>query len=91
MCNNFETKMLVYEIKGLLTGLESYISDAKFNLAFDNIYKLNDNISFMRQTLDRMEKKLNENCKTEKKWKYDFGIWSNWERVLTRALSFSRE
>lgn len=74
MCNNFETKMLVYEIKGLLTGLESYISDAKFNLAFDNIYKLNDNISFMRQTLDRMEKKLNKNCKTEKNEKYDFGI-----------------
>lgn len=54
---NFENKMLVNELKGLLDGLRRCVSDAKFNLAVDNIHELNQQTAEMRKIIDRIEEK----------------------------------
>lgn len=58
MCN-FENKMLVNELKGLLDGLKRCIIDAKFDLAVDNIHELNQRTAEMRKIIDRIEEKAN--------------------------------
>lgn len=60
MTNNFETRMLVNETKGLLKGLEDYIRDVRFNLAFDNLDELAENTTEMRMIIDKIESKVME-------------------------------
>lgn len=60
MTSNFETRMLVNETKGLLKGLEDYIRDVRFNLAFDNLDELAENTTEMRMIIDKIESKVME-------------------------------
>ena len=56
---NFENKMLVNELKGLLDGLKQCVIDTKFDLAVDNIHELNQRTAEMRKIIDRIEEKSN--------------------------------
>lgn len=60
MANNFETRMLVNETKGLFEGLENYIGRTRVNLAFDNLDKVPEKITEMRMIIDRIEAKVME-------------------------------
>ena len=48
MCDNFENRILVYELKGLLDGLSRYVNKVKYNLAFDNVCDLSDEMNEAR-------------------------------------------
>lgn len=60
MTNNFETRMLVSESKGLLDGLEDYVRDVRRNLSFDNVDELTEKTAEMRMIIDRIERKVIE-------------------------------
>lgn len=58
--NNLETQMLVNEVKGLLDGLTRCAKDAKYQLASDNIHKLNQETAQMRMIINRIDDKIKE-------------------------------
>ena len=55
MCNNFENRILVYELKGLLDGLSRYVNKVKYNLAFDNVCDLSDEMNEARKIIDKID------------------------------------
>lgn len=60
-----EKDMLVWEIKGILTGLKREVEDASYQLASDNITDMTRKISSMRMIIDRIEAKISDQCKNE--------------------------
>lgn len=50
-----EKELLVFDIKGLLKGLEDVSRDARWQLAFYNIDDLKDKTSMMKAIIDRIE------------------------------------
>lgn len=68
---NDETKFLVDEIKGLLQGLERDAKDIRYDLAFDNVYKICDKLDFMKKKIDYIKSKINEQ-KSEEISEYEF-------------------
>ena len=60
MSNDFETQMMVHEIKGILNGLERCVKDARWDLAFDNVSELTDKTTKMKKIIDRIESKVDE-------------------------------
>lgn len=60
MSNDFETQMMVHEIKGILSGLERCVKDARWDLAFDNVSELTDKTTEMKKIIDRVESKVDE-------------------------------
>lgn len=68
---NDETEFLVDEIKGLLQGLERDAKDIRYDLAFDNVYKICDKLDFMRKKIDYIKSKINEQ-KSEEISEYEF-------------------
>lgn len=55
---NFENRMTVNEVKGLLQGLIDYVKDVKYNLSCDNLDELTDRTNEMRQIIDRIDRKV---------------------------------
>lgn len=62
---NFETKIVVSEINGLLMTLERDVKDAEFQLAFDNLNELPGELEQMRKLIDVIEGKVILNCDTQ--------------------------
>lgn len=62
MMNDFKTKILVSETKGLLKTLERDVHRANFDLAFDDIDKLPERLNEFRKLIDVIEKKIMDNC-----------------------------
>ena len=63
--DDFESKIVVSEIKGLLRTLESDIKDARYQLAFDNLNKLPEQLKQIRKLIDVIEGKVILNCGTQ--------------------------
>lgn len=55
---NFENRMTVNEVKGLLQGLIDYVKDVKYDLSCDNLDELTDRTNEMRQIIDRINQKV---------------------------------
>lgn len=55
---NFENRMTVNEVKGLLQGLIDYVKDVKYNLSCDNLDELTDRTNEMRQIIDKIDRKV---------------------------------
>lgn len=68
---DFDTNIMVAEIKGILSALEDKAYKVGRNLAFDNIKDLTAEISEMRKMLDRIETKVDE-VKNDKKENDDY-------------------
>jgi hypothetical protein len=60
MADNFETRMNVYEVKGLLESLEKVSRHARWNLASDNLNQLSKETEEMKQIISRIETKISE-------------------------------
>ncbi len=65
MCNNFENRILVYELKGLLDGLSRYVTKVKYNLAFDNVCDLSDEMNEARKIIDKIDCMIRERVDDE--------------------------
>lgn len=65
MCDNFENRILVYELKGLLDGLSHYVTEAKYNLAFDNVCDLSDKLNEARKIIDKIDCVIRERVDNE--------------------------
>lgn len=63
--NNFETKIVVSETKGLLRTLENDIKGVRYDLAFDNLNELPEKLQDLRKLIDVIEEKVTKNCDTE--------------------------
>lgn len=63
--NNFETKIVVSETKGLLRTLENDIKGVRYDLAFDNLNELPEKLQDLRKLIDVIEEKITKNCDTE--------------------------
>ena len=55
---NFENRMTVNEVKGLLQGLIDYVKGVKYDLSCDNLDELTDRTNEMRQIIDRIDQKV---------------------------------
>ena len=53
-----EKELLVEEVKGLLYAVRNISSDAKYNLAFDNLTNVVAETCKIRQILDRIDQKV---------------------------------
>ena len=54
-----ELKFLVEEIKGLLEGLEESARMMRFDLASDNIYRIDPELCIMKDRINYITKKIN--------------------------------
>lgn len=63
--DNFEAKIVVSEIKGLLRTLERDVKNAEFQLAFDNLNELPKELEQIRKLIDVIEGKVILNCGTQ--------------------------
>ena len=58
MCD-CEIKFLVEEIRGLLEGLERSARMMRFDLASDNIYRIDPELCIMKDRINYIAKKIN--------------------------------
>ena len=54
-----ELKFLVEEIRGLLEGLEGSARMMRFDLASDNIYRIDHELCIMKDRINYITKKIN--------------------------------
>lgn len=64
---DYELKFLVDEIKGLLKGLEKSSERIRFDLASDNIYKIDVELCVMKKRLEYIEQKNQQIKNTKRK------------------------